>query len=316
MFRRPLARSIGFALGVLFGLSVVSAGSGGVRDNGDFFSEPAKKEATRKILEIEKQYKKELVIETFTTIPEDVTQGIDLTDIPARNKMFEQWAVKEARQQKVNGIFVLLSREPAHLHIVVGNETQNKAFTLTDRDNLAKLMLDKMRAKRNDEALTECVKFVGTTIAGHATHVAPSAKHNNATATPSSSLATGSASPWGWIITAVVGLAVVWLIVGVLRSFMGRSGAGAGAGMMPGASGGGMFNSLLGGMFGAAAGMWLYDQFSGNHGNAWGGDQENRDVGSTGFSGEDTDYSGTGGDFSSDTGGGDSGGDYGGGGDF
>ena len=77
-----------------------------------------------------------------------------------------------------------------------------------------------------------------------------------------------------------------------------------------------MFGSLLGGMFGAAAGMWLYDQFSGNHGNAWGADQDNRSGGSTGFSGQDTDYSGTGGDFGGDFGGGDSGGDASGGGDF
>lgn len=90
----------------------------------------------------------------------------------------------------------------------------------------------------------------------------------------------------------------------------------AGSGMSPGFGGGGMFGSLLGGMFGAAAGMWLYDQFSGNHGNAWGADQDNRNDGSTGFSGQDTDYSGTGGDFGGDSGGGDSGGDSGGGGDF
>jgi len=83
---------------------------------------------------------------------------------------------------------------------------------------------------------------------------------------------------------------------------------------MPSAGGGGMFGSLLGGMFGAAAGMWLYDQFSGSHSNAWGGDQENRGYDSTGYSGQDTDYSGTGGDFGGD----DNGGDWGGGegGDF
>ena len=49
-----------------------------------------------------------------------------------------------------------------HIQIVVGNETQNKAFTRLDRDNLASLMLNKLRQKKNDEALLEGVNFVFT----------------------------------------------------------------------------------------------------------------------------------------------------------
>ena len=309
---------LGLVFGTFFGTVIACAGTGGIRDNGDFFSDSAKKEATRKISEIESQFKKELVVETFTSVPEEIKRGVDLTDKPAFNKMFDQWTLKEAKQQKVNGIYILISREPAHLQIVVGNDTQNKAFTLKDRDNLATLMLSKLRSKQNDEALSECVKFVSTTMAGHAL---TSTRVNHATSPMASSssraLQTQQATPWGWIITAVIGIAAVWLIVGVLRSFMGGRGATAGQGMMPGVGGGGgMFSSLLGGMFGAAAGMWLYDQFSGSHGNAWGGEQENRGMGSTGFSGQDTDYSGTGGDFGGDYSGGDSGGGDGGGGDF
>jgi uncharacterized protein len=94
--------------------------------------------------------------------------------------------------------------------------------------------------------------------------------------------------------------------------------------MAPGASGGGFGRSLLGGLFGAAAGMWMYDQFFGSQGHAssW---SERNDAGSGdgGVSGQDTDYSGSGGGFDDsggDSGGGDSGGfgggDSGGGGDF
>ena len=86
--------------------------------------------------------------------------------------------------------------------------------------------------------------------------------------------------------------------------------------------------SMMGGMFGAAAGMWLYDQFSGSHNSAYGAPPENHlnnnDGGvDQGFTGQDTDYSGSGASFDSDDsssgggfdggGGGDSGG---GGGDF
>ncbi len=304
----------GLVLAFLFGSTAVFAGTGGVRDNGDFFSDTAKKEATRKIAEMEQQYKKDLVVETFTEIPEEIKKGVDLTDKAASNRMFDQWTLKEAKQQRVNGIYILISREPAHLQIVVGNDTQKQAFTLKDRDSLASLMLGKLRGKQYDEALSECVKFVSTTMSSHVTHnKANSSIIPNAAGSPIARTSE-QATPWAWILTAVLGLGAVWLIVGVLRSFMGR-GAASAPGMMPGMGGGGMFSSLLGGMFGAAAGMWLYDQFSGNHGNAWGGEQENRDLGSSGYSGQDTDYSGSGGDFGGDYSGGDSG-DMGGGGDF
>jgi uncharacterized membrane protein YgcG len=316
MLKHSVMLAFGLVLGTMFDSPSVGAGTVGVRDNGNFFSDSATEGANRRISEIKTQFKKDLVVETFKTIPEEISQGVDLTDKSARNKMFEQWTVKEAKQQNVNGIYVLLSKEPAHLQIVVGNETQNKAFTLKDRDSLASLMLSKLRKNENDEALSECVKFVATTIASHPL---PSTKVSNFTSPSATSSARASKTeqgiPWGWIITAIVGLFAMWLIVGVIRSLMGGRGASAGPGMMQGAGGGGMFNSLLGGMFGAAAGMWLYDQFSGNHGNAWGGEPENRGTESSGFSGQDTDYSGTGGDFGgSDSGGGDfGGGDFGGG---
>ena len=313
MLKHHTAITLSFLFATLFGTAIAAAGTGGVRDSGDFFSEAAIKEATRKISAIETQFKKDLVVETFPDIPEEIQRGVDLSDKRALNKMFEQWTVKEAKQSRVNGIYILISKEPAHLQIVVGNDTQNKALTSKDREKLSGIMLSKLRAKKNDEALLECVQFVSTTMAGH---VQPSTRVNNVAAPPAVSpraLQSERASPWGWIITAVLGIGAVWLIVGVLRSFMGR-GATGGQGMMPSAGGGGMFGSLLGGMFGAAAGMWLYDQFSGSHSNAWGGDQENRGYDSTEYSGQDTDYSGTGGDFGGD----DIGGDWGGGegGDF
>ena len=318
MFKHPTILALGFVVATLLGTSLARAGLGAIRDNSGFFSESAKSEATRKISEIEQKYKKDLVIETFNEIPEEIKQGVDLTNKAAMGRLFEQWTVKQAKQQKVNGVYILLSREPAHIQIVVGNETQNKAFTLMDRNNLSRLMLSKLRKKQNDEALLEGVNFVFTTMASH---VIPNNRTNNVSSSSAVPAVHGEqteqANSWGWIVIAVIGIGAIWLIVGIIRSVFGGRASTAGPGMSPGYGGGGIFSSMLGGMFGAAAGMWLYDQFSGNHGNAWGADQDNRVGGSTGFSGQDTDYSGTGGDFGGDSGGGDSGGgDSGGGGDF
>jgi len=107
-----------------------------IKDPAGFFSENAKSEANRRILDIEKRFKHDLVIETFSSIPDDVKKGVDLKDKPAANRMYDQWARKQASSLRVNGVYILLSKDPAHLQIEVGNETQKKIFSLLDRDNL------------------------------------------------------------------------------------------------------------------------------------------------------------------------------------
>ena len=76
--------------------------------------------------------------------------------------------------------------------------------------------------------------------------------------------------------------------------------------------------SLAGGIFGAMAGNWLYDQFSGgHHAQASDSNWSNSDTptDNPGRDDSDTGYSG-GTDFGGDDFGGDSGGDSGGGSDF
>jgi len=104
---------------------------------------------------------------------------------------------------------------------------------------------------------------------------------------------------------------------------MGGMGTGMAGGPMmtpmSGGGGGGFFSSLLGGMFGAAAGNWMYDQFSGDRrsSSSWGAEPVSQDKVDQGSTGQDTDYSGSGGSFGDDSGGGgdSGGGDFGGGGD-
>ena len=96
-------------------------------------------------------------------------------------------------------------------------------------------------------------------------------------------------------------MVVAWIVIGIFRAMSNRGSrpdmAGGG-----GSCGGGFMTSLLGGMFAAAAGMWLYDQFSSNHnqdhGNDNFGDDESRR--------RDPDYAGSGDSFSDDSGSGDS----------
>jgi uncharacterized membrane protein YgcG len=310
MFTSPLTRSLLGVAALLLSTSLARAEFGGLRDNGAFFSESAKAEASRNIGEIGKRFKKDLVIETFQETPDALKPGVEKQDRATVNRLFEQWAMQQARQQKVNGIYVLITKVPAHLQVVVGNETQTRAFTLQDRDALVATMLARLRNKQNDEALLAGVNFVAATMKSHAI-----ARSGNA-APKKSEAANAESSPWGWVLAAVLGAVAAWVVVGIIRSIFRAGGNAGGAAAAPAAGGGGFFSSLLGGMFGAAAGMWLYDQFSGHHDSGLGSDAERRGGDEAGVSGKDTDYSSSGDSFGDDSGGGDIGGGDSGGGDF
>jgi uncharacterized protein len=293
------------------------AAAGGVLDNGGFFSEQAKSDAAKIIAETERTMHKDILIETFGGIPADLKAGVNLQDKAALTHLFQQWALKQARDKHVNGVYILLAKEPAHLQIEVGNDTQRIAFTLQDRETLNSLMRAKLHAHQNDDALRDGVNFILGTMRAHLPNHAR-------TGTAPVPMVTHSAPSSGGGIgigTIIIGALVLWVVFGLVRGLIGGMGGGGMAGQPGMGGGGGFFSSLIGGMFGAAAGMWMYDQFFSNHGNsAYGSDLNNPNGGDSGYTGQDTDYSGSGGDFGGDSsgdsgGGGDSGGDFGGGGD-
>lgn len=301
---------------LLLGTAGARAAAGGIQDDGAFFSEFAKVNATGTINDVSTRLHKDIAVQTFAAVPEDMKATVIHPDKAATNRGFSQWAEQLARTKKVNGVFILLVKQPAHLQVVVGTDTQRQAFTLTDRVTLIQRMLEQLRNKKNDDALIDAVNFISTTMSAH----------RNGAAAPVSSKAravqkTGISS---WLPTIGIVL-LIWvgfsLIRGLFRSMSG-GGGGVGGGMgQPGyGGGGGFFQNMMGSMFGAAAGMWMYDNFFGSHSSAstFGSDPTDTSHSDGGFSGTDTDYTSSGGDFGGgDSGGGfDGGGDSGGGGDF
>jgi uncharacterized membrane protein YeaQ/YmgE (transglycosylase-associated protein family) len=334
MFEFPKLRSLFLVAAlIIFGASRSSASPVPIQDNGAFFSDSAKSEASRNISELEKSVKKGVVVQTFKELPADVKQGLNLEDKAAVKSAIAQWALKQFKQSGVNGVYILLVKSPAHLQVEVGNDTQTRAFTLRDRDALVSAMLVRLHAKQYDDALLEGVNFVSSTMRANA----PRGGRTNFTTQngPGGGANTtlfGSTRPQqhssGWLIPLLIGAVVVWIIISIIRSiFRGSGGGVAPGGMMSpmgggyGGGGGGFFSSLIGGVFGAAAGNWIYDQFSGNRGNSsFGSDrdnnQSNQNTGDQGYTGTDTDATGSGGSFGDDSGGGgdSGGGDSGGGG--
>lgn len=302
------------------------AGGAAIHDEAGFFSERAKADAGYLVTELQRTMHKDVCVETFAAIPEEFTKGVNLQDKLALNKAVNTWAVQRARSQGVNGVYIVLVKQPAHLQALVGNDTQKRAFTLSDRDQLVNLMLTKLRAKDYDGALREGLGFVASTMRTHgagsprAVSGPVSARHGEAAA---------SSSGGGWLLPLIIVGVIAWVIIGIIRSLTNRGSVVSGGNAMPGMMGGGgvpgqsggFMRNMLGGMFGSMAGMWMYDQFFGNHGSSYGAPPPSDSFGGgggsfdSGFTGQDTDFSGSGGSFGDDAGGGFGGGDFGGGGD-
>jgi uncharacterized protein len=302
-----------------------------VRDDLGMFSAAAKSRANAEIARIQQAYRIELAIET--THPPKQPADLDLKDQAAVAKFFEVWAKERFESERVNGVLVLILDKPTRLEVVYGGESKGSLFNWQDRLEVAKRTREKLNAKDADGALLAITSAVADALqknskANGSTSTAaksppPTAKSPAPTANPEVAPPPAQGQAGNPIVKLILWAAAIflgiWLLMAIFR----------GVGNMGGAGGGGFLTGFLGGLFGAAAGMWLYSHFFGDSTPAaWGGEtaypSEPTDSGSepqvTGMDYGPDDTTATDGDLGNaggDWGGGDwggGGGDWGGGG--
>ena len=301
-------------------LALPAAATAWVNDEAKLFSPEAVAQADGRIQDIVHHFHRDLTIDTIESIPADMQAEYQQS---GKAKFFLDWADRRAKDKRLQGIYVLICKNPGHLEIVLDKSIREHGFTFADRDLLAKQMLGLLKEKRYDAALAEAVNFVDSRLRAHQGRAAaplPAQPHPGGPQNPA------QGSPiLGWICFGVAALVGIWLVMAVVRMLFGGGrgygpggpgSGGYGPGGYGGGGGGGFLSSMLGGMFGAAAGNWIYDSFrGGGRGGSWGGggmtagdSGSSPDSGAGDFSGDP----GGGGDFGGDPGGG--GGDFGGGG--
>lgn len=107
--------------------------------------------------EIHQHFGKDLMIETFASIPDDLKPNLQKE---GKDTFYAKWARTEAYELGVNGVIILVTGDPAHLQIEVGNETQTRAFTIADRDELVKKLAESFSAREFDGGLLMAAQFV------------------------------------------------------------------------------------------------------------------------------------------------------------
>ena len=319
--------------------SVASPGTAGafekgtltVKDNGSVFTADGIRKAEDAFEGVTFQAPTKLAVVTFGKIPDAKRAAFeDAKPGDARKRFFRDWAEEVARSSGKPDVLVFISVEGSHVRAIDDRQADTKrGFDDKDLRTLEQKFVagfkpvagEDTAAKlgRHDAALVEAASFVANELKS-TTVPANTKRANGAANNAAESKGTGI---MGYICIGIVVLLGIWLVFGLVRMMMGGSGGGGGmggggygGGGMGG--GGGLMTGLLGGMLGAVAGNYLYNNFMGgnSHSNDVGSGGGYGDSGTSGDTGAG-DYSGGGdgggSDFSGDAGGGSSGSDFGGG---
>ncbi len=248
----------------------------------------------------------QVTFDLYAKVPEGLSVP---SDERGRREFFLKWARDLATADKSRGIYVLICRSPGYVQVIADRPTRQRGFDNPKEQKLADTLLRGFREAKErplaeqlelrDQALLEAVQYIATTLKDT---TPPQRVQSSAPQPVRHDEVAGGSGIAGWICLGLMVLLGIWLIIGIVRAISGAAAAPAGAG------GGGFFSSLLGGLFGTMAGMWLYNSLFGGS-TAWGSDSYGSDLGGG------TDAAGAG-DFSGDTGAGGSFDDGGAGGDF
>jgi uncharacterized protein len=268
-----------------------------------------------------------LTVDTYHEVPASRKAEADRVknDKGQWRSFMNNWALERAKDDKAKGIYILICQSPGGVAVRSTKQTLDRGFSDSDAEKIQDSLIHAFRESRgkseserlriHDQALNDAVNYIVDDLKD--THVPVSATTKSDNKKPGMSVG-------GWICLGLCILLGVWLVIGIIRALTG-GGGGYGPGGGYGGGGGGFGSSLLGGLFGAMAGMWLYnsmfgghhdmgsnDAFAGDGGGDAGGNAgaDNWDDGGGSAGGDGGDWGGGGGDM------GGGGGDWGGGGDF
>jgi uncharacterized membrane protein YgcG len=134
-----------------------------VRDNAKFFSDDAWKKALARIEQIHEKFGKDLAIDTLPIIPEpQQTPYANVKDDPEKRvAFFDDWARQRERELNVDGVYVMIIKQPPHLQVVFAKNTQREGmFTQANADQLRDILVGEFKEQRYDDALGKAVDYV------------------------------------------------------------------------------------------------------------------------------------------------------------
>ena len=137
---------------VLIFIRMAQATGASIQDAAGFFSKDAIATAEQQIAALHKQFGKDLRVETYARIPADRADQY----VPEKRKaFFATWAYQRAKELGLDGVIVLICKDPSFLQVEVGDRTKQQAFTLANRDYMRDLLGTAFRQRHFDDGLRQ-----------------------------------------------------------------------------------------------------------------------------------------------------------------
>ncbi len=134
-----------------------------VKDDGKFFKADALKAANKKIREVFEKYKKDVVVEAYSTLPPAMRTA--LTEAKGDEEAaFAKMAAGRAKDLGVDGVYILICKTPRVLRIHTSAEAGKKAFPAEEQKALREKMLAKFKAGDFDGGLQAATDHIAATL--------------------------------------------------------------------------------------------------------------------------------------------------------
>jgi hypothetical protein len=135
-----------------------------IKDEAKFFSPEAVKKANEDIRDMMRKFGRDLLVETVPTVPADLVVKVKEMSNEERWKYFYNWARERAEASVVNGVYILVCRQPSHLQVFISPKAR-EIFDAGTRDRLRDALLAEFREKRFDQGLQAAIKVVQDRLA-------------------------------------------------------------------------------------------------------------------------------------------------------
>jgi V8-like Glu-specific endopeptidase len=131
-------------------------------DGGRFFSEDALKFINDTAKETFTKSSRDLVVETYAAIPGGKSAEVKAMSPSEREKFFRDWTKSRMESEDMDGVLLVVTRDPSHLHFEVSPSLRLSA---EDVKKLREGLLAAFREKKFDDGVREFVKEAAVMIA-------------------------------------------------------------------------------------------------------------------------------------------------------
>lgn len=136
----------------------------GIVDGGQFFSADAVTRARQEIDLLRHRFGRDLRLVTFAGPPESDRDRLRGLSPEQRADYFRSWTQKIAHGEGVNGMTILISRDPSYLYVNVADDARS-VVTPDEEKRLREAVLAKFREKKFDDGLATAVRIFRDALA-------------------------------------------------------------------------------------------------------------------------------------------------------